>query len=90
MNDSLQVGRLAMRQEGDYWVAYFARQETMNDAIPLASIKMVIVRRNLDRKMAFLNLMQEVVADAIEEETGVRPGWGGITIAPEHERVGNA
>jgi len=90
MNDKVQVGRLAMRQEGGNWNAYYALNETMEDAIFLGSIKMNAVMGNPERKKAFMDMMRDIVADILEEATGTRPTWGGEESAPEHERAGNA
>jgi hypothetical protein len=35
-----QVGRLAMRHEGMWWVAYYAMPSTMEGAVELARIAM--------------------------------------------------
>jgi hypothetical protein len=87
--DHVQVGRLALRHEGDNWVAYYALADTMKDAIFLGSIRMGVVLANQERKQAFMDLMREVVADTIEETTGIRPQWAGPQTAPEHERSGH-
>ena len=39
-----QMGRLAMRVEGDLWVAYYALPSTMKDAVFLGSIQMAFVQ----------------------------------------------
>jgi hypothetical protein len=85
-----KVGRLAMREEGDNWVAYYAMPDTMEGAIFLGSISMVFVQ-NKDRKRAFMSFMRECVSDIMEEIFGVRPTWpDGEQPAPEHERSRNA
>lgn len=85
-----QIGRLAMREEGDNWNAYYAMPHTMDGALLLGSIRMAIAIRP-DRKEAFMALMRDAVADIIEERTGVRPTWpDGPRRAPEHERSGHA
>lgn len=84
-----QIGRLALRAEGDNWNAYYAMQGTMDGAVFLASIRMGAVQ-NPDRKQAFMDLMRDVVADILEERLGVRPSWEGPQGAPEHERSGSA
>ena len=84
MND---VGRLAMRVEGDLWVAYYALPDTMEGAFFLGSIQMRFVM-DKDRKQTFMDLMKEAVADIIEEKTGERPHWATPHSAPEHERGG--
>jgi hypothetical protein len=86
----VKIGRLAMRQEGVNWVAYYAMPDTMHGAIYLGSILMSIVSRP-KRKEEFMSLMRNVVADLIEERTGVRPTWpDGPQPAPEHERAGHS
>jgi hypothetical protein len=86
----VEVGRLALRVEGETWQAYYALSDTMNDAIPLASIRMALVMSQ-ERKEAFIALMRECVGDIIEAETGHRPAWPEPPHrAPEHERSGRA
>lgn len=85
-----QIGRLAMRMEGDRWNAYYALPETMKDPIFLGSIRMGAVADNPTRKQAFMDMMRDIVSEIIEDETGIRPQWGGPEPAPEHERSGSA
>ena len=89
MNKS-QIGRLALRQEGENWNAYYAENNSMQNAFFLGSIKMIFIVKNEKRKLQFIELMREVVSDIIEEATDVRPHWGGLERAPESERSGNA
>jgi hypothetical protein len=88
--EALQVGRLAMRQEGGNWNAYLAPPDTMEKPLFLGSIRMGAIMRNPERKAAFMDMMRDVVSDIIEEQTGIRPSWGGPCSAPEHERAGTA
>ena len=90
MDNMQQIGRLAMRQEGQNWNAYYALPDSMADPIFLGSIRMGAITDNPERKQAFMQMMREIVSDIIEAETGVRPPWGGPTTAPEHERAGEA
>lgn len=92
MSKRQQIGRLAMRQEGGNWNAYYAMPSTAKQEPPifLGSIRMGAVIRNPERKAAFMDMMRDVVSDIIEEQTGVRPEWGDPKGAPEHERAGNA
>ena len=83
-----QIGRLAMRQEGNNWCAYYAKENTMQDAVLIGSLCMAFAT-NKARKQQFMDLMRECVADLIQEATGVRPVWGGPHMAPEHERSGH-
>ena len=90
MDNMQQIGRLAMRQEGQYWNAYYALPSSMAEPILLGSIRMGAITENPERKQDFMQMMREIVSDIIEVETGVRPTWGGPTAAPEHERAGEA
>lgn len=84
-----QVGRLALRVEGDFWCAYYAQIGTMVGAVPLGSIGMGIVTKDETKRARFLELMRDAVADFIEDKTGAKPTWGGEERAPEHERAGH-
>ena len=89
MNEG-QIGRLAMRHEGDSWNAYYALPDTMEGALFLGGVRMAIVASK-ERKDAFLAFMREAVGDIIQEKTGVRPIWPKPPeAAPEHERSGHA
>jgi hypothetical protein len=86
---SKKMGRLAMREEGIWWNAYYALPSSMDGAIHLGALHMKFVE-NQERKKAFVDLMRECVADIIEAECGIRPIWGGLEPAPENERAGKA
>ena len=90
LKELFHFGRLAMRHEGENWNAYYVLPNSMKDPIFLGSIRMGAVTNNAERKRAFMYMMQEIVSDIIENETGERPTWGGPTAAPEHERAGEA
>lgn len=90
MTDRQKVGRLAMRQEGENWNAYYALPDTMEGAIFLGSIKLQFVQTQ-ERKDAFLGFMRECMSDLMEELFGDRPTWpDGPQPAPEHERSGHS
>jgi hypothetical protein len=84
VKDHYQIGRLAMREEGDEWKAYYAMPDTMKDAIFLGSIKMRFVM--IEERKNFMGLMREAVSDLIEEKVGVRPVWGGPKPTPFWEK----
>ena len=85
-----EIGRLALRHEGDYWNAYYALPSTMDDALLLGSIRMALAATLPERKQAFMDLMQECVADIIEQAIGQRPVWPTPPRrAPEAERSGH-
>lgn len=82
-----KMGRLAFREEGNNWNAYYAMPDTMEGAIYLGSIKMRFVQ-NKRRKKAFMELMKACFADVMEDALGQRPTWPeGEQRAPEHERT---
>lgn len=83
---AVKVGRLAMRQEGELWVAYYAMPESMKAALYLGSIRLAFVNTP-ERREAFMGFMREAVGDLIEQAAGVRPTWPeGAQSAPESER----
>lgn len=93
--DLKKMGRLALRREGKWWVAYYAMPDTMNGALPLGRIRMTLVEGDAPRirqnKTTFMDLMREAVSDLIQDSIGVRPEWPtGPQPAPEHERAGEA
>ena len=82
--------RLALRQEGDWWVAYLASTGTMKGSLEIGRVLMGIVASNEDNRRAFMDLMSKALSDAIEHEFGVRPERIEERPAPEHEKYGNA
>lgn len=91
LHDFKQVGRLAMRveirREGPFWVGYYALPDTMEGAIRLGEIAMKGVEDEA-RRTGFMGLMQEMVADILEDRLGIRPEFNIPDAAPEHERTG--
>jgi hypothetical protein len=85
-----EVGRLALRVEGEFWNAYYARQGTMDGAILLGSIRISVVVENEVVKDDFMALMKQVVAASAKSALGVAMEWGGAEKAPEHERSGHS
>lgn len=82
--------RLAMRVEGDWWVAYMAQADTMDGAKRLGSILMGIITSSPERKQAFMALMQDAMSGAIKDVFGQTPDWNAPQAAPEAERAGRA
>lgn len=78
-----------MRQEGSMWNAYWAQTDTMKDSILLGSLLMALTA-NAEVKQRFLDTMRNALGEAIFQELGIRPEWGGVQLAPEHEKAGNA
>jgi hypothetical protein len=91
MNAKLkQVGRLAMRHEGNFWVAYYAKTDTMEGAILLGSVAMRFVNTKA-RRETFMGFMKMAVSDLMQETLGQRPTWpDGPHPAPEREKAGHS
>jgi hypothetical protein len=90
MDKAAAIGRLALRAECDSWNAYFARLDTMDGALLLGSIAMGAVTRDPARRLAFVEMMQDIVSELIKEQTGAELVWGKPGRGPEHERAGRA
>jgi hypothetical protein len=86
---TFQAGRLALREEGQCWNAYYAMPHTMVDALFLGSIRMGIIRNHPRRKAQFMALMREAVGDILKEATGSGPVSWDERAAPDDE-LGNA
>lgn len=84
-----KIGRLAFRHEGNFWNAYYADEESMDNALLLGSIRINLVQRP-ERKQAFMDMMRDVFADICHDAIGQRPDWNDPQTAPEHERSGHA
>jgi len=82
-----QVGRLALRVEGAYWNAYYAKPDTMDGAILLGSIQFSIIAQNETHKQAFMNMMRAVVGDLLSGIAKAPVTWLDPVKAPEHERT---
>ena len=89
MTETTQLGRLAMRVEGDWRAGYYAETSSMKGAIELARIRMVFVQEDAAKEI-FLALMRDAVSDLIRARTGVAPSWDDPQPAPATERSGRA
>jgi len=89
MTDPQRPIRLALRQEGDWWVAYVALTDTMDEALEVGRIAMGAVMAGQHIKDAFQMLMTEVLRQMLAD-MGLNPvGWE-TSRAPESERGGQA
>ena len=84
-----QPGRIAFRVEGDWWVAYFARAESMEGAHEIGRIRMNVVQ-DRERKSIFMDLVRHFVGEALEDIAGQKVDFKDPVNAPEHERSGRA
>ena len=84
-----ELGRLALRQEGKWWNAYWApHQYDMDKAVFLGSIRLRLATG--EAKQAFLDAMRKAFDNACKDVTGQIPDWGEPKPAPENERAGQA
>lgn len=83
------TGRLAMRHEGEWWIAYYAVPDSMEGALEMGRIAMALVQ-DKPRKDAFMGLMRECMADILEDATGERPKFWDTQPAPQSERSGHS
>lgn len=77
------VGRLAFRVEGDWWVAYWALPDKMEGALELARVQLAIVHGHPWRKSQFMKMLEHFIKEMF-------PGVQAFDVkqAPEHERAG--
>lgn len=87
MKTQQPIGRLAMRQEGDYWNAYYALPAGHSESqkILIGSIRMAAVIGDEERKERFIDMMRDFISGILEKETGKRPLWRDPDPAPEHD-----
>jgi hypothetical protein len=82
--------RLAMRVEGDWWVAYLAQDDTMEGAHRLGSILICAVIDNPYLRNQFIKLMQEMITHGMHKAFDRTPVWDEPEPAPQSERSGRA
>lgn len=89
MTKKVEIGRLALRAEGEWWNAYWApRQDTMDDAQLLGSLRLNLATDDFEVKQGFIDLMTKAFGNVVIDVTGQRPAWGAPEPAPERERSG--
>lgn len=86
------MGAWRCAKEGEWWVAYYAQPHTMDKAIELARIRMMLITGDKHRgaKEDFMALMRSVVDALLKDVTGQTPSWSGERTAPESERSGHS
>lgn len=90
MANEKKVGRLALREEGEWINGYYAMPDTMDGAVLLFSVKRAAAMHS-GVKEKVLALGRQIVGEILFEATGVRPTWPNPPEpAPEHERAGRA
>ena len=69
-----QVGRLAMRVEGENWNAYYAIPNVMEGAVRLGSLRAALVDQS-ERQHAFMDMVPDIASEIVEKVVGVRTAW---------------
>jgi hypothetical protein len=82
--------RLALREEGSFWNAYMALENTMDGAKLIGSILIGAARKDPQIKAAFMAVMQQTLANAVQDVTGKAPDAWDVHSAPEAERAGHS
>jgi hypothetical protein len=82
--------RLAFREEGGVINAYFADNDTMDDAIFMASISKKLCEADREIFQRWREVVGDGFAAFVQATTGTRPIIGEVEAAPEHEKAGHA
>jgi hypothetical protein len=89
MNKRMEVGRLALRREGEFWNAYWSPSpHNLDNAILIGCIRMNCVKGQI--REDFMELMKNAFDTIAEGVTGETATWSKPRTAPENERGGNA
>ena len=82
--------RLAIREEGRWWVAYIAKQHTMEGALEIARVAMGAITQDPETKDRFMELCKRIVEMALAASNVKIDQWLEPQTAPERERSGHA
>lgn len=85
----MEVGKIAFRREGKWWVAYHAAFDN-RPPVELARVLMHIAENNPKVKEAFLDFGRLIVGGVIKDITGHEAGFDGPQPAPDSERSGHS
>ena len=89
MKNKTEIGRLAIRKEGEFWNAYWSPSpHNLDNAILIGCIRLNCMTDQI--RIDFMELMKNSFAVHIENITGETPTWSEPRTAPENERGGNA
>lgn len=82
------AGRMALRVEGEWWVAYLARMGTMEGAIELGRIRLTVAQLAVVKEQ-FQSLMTVAFRTMLEMQ-GHKVERFDVARAPEHEKAGKS
>ena len=66
MSETRQMGRLALRVEGDNWCAYYATKESMVDAVPALMAGCSVVLKPSEVTQRYVDPLREIIASVAE------------------------
>lgn len=79
--------RIALRAEGEWWVAYVAKPSDMDGAIEIARVRLKPAKEDPKVKQAFIDFAQLVVDSTAEAKRLGVVGWNAPIAAPESEKA---
>jgi hypothetical protein len=82
--------KLALRQEGYWWVAYFDQLKSGEDRVEIGRILMGVAQQEPAIKAKFIELNQMILEGVLKRIGIAAPFWNDPEPAPENERSGNA
>lgn len=87
-----QTGKIALRREGMWWVAYWSRLDGQGIAVvsELCRIRMNLAENDPAIKAAFIDLAKLVMTKGLEAVGASIERWEDPKPAPESERSGEA
>jgi hypothetical protein len=89
MKDKVEIGRLALRKEGEFWNAYWSSSpHNLDKALLIGCIRLNCMTDKIREN--FMEMMKDAFAVHVENITGETPTWSAPRTAPENERGGNA
>jgi len=90
MSDSLRPYRVAVREDGEFVNAYFAKADTLDGAWLVASISKTVLELEPVAWQVFQEFMKCVASTLVEKATGARVVDVIVGPGPAHERSGSA
>ena len=83
--DRVAVGKLGFRAEGQWWKAYYVKDDDMRDSIELARIRLSVIQKLPGMRESFVKLMEDVIVATFKETLGREPEVAHTTKAPTHK-----
>ena len=68
-------GRIALREEGEWWVCYWAQLDSMESKAEIARVRMVVIMQDPMVKQQFINFCKSAFGVIAREALGETPLW---------------